>query len=184
MIYVTSDLHFFHKKILEFQAHTRPYQDVEEMHAAIISNWNGMIAPDDTTYILGDVSFGRASLTADILNQLNGKKILIIGNHDDGYLKKDGFVDCFEDLHYYLEIKHDGQKLVLSHYPIMWWNLKHYGSLHLHGHLHGNPSGVPGRCKDVGMDTNQCRPYLLDDLVEELMQLPIGKDHHGREIIP
>lgn len=184
MIYTAADLHLFHKKILQFQSHTRPFQTIDEMHVAINQNWNNKITPEDTIYLLGDISFGGATATAEILNQLNGNKILITGNHDSGYLGKSLFVDCFTEIHNYLEIQHNGYKIVMFHFPIMWWNLKHYGSLHLHGHLHGNPSMVPGRIKDVGMDTNHCTPYLLDDVIEELLQIPLTVDHHGREIMP
>lgn len=184
MIYTTSDLHFFHKKILVFAHESRPFNDIDEMHGAMINNWNNLISPDDTTYILGDVSFGGVTGTVDILNSLNGKKILIVGNHDESYLRKERFTDCFESIHQYLEIKHNGYKICLMHYPIAWHNLKHHGSMMLHGHLHGNPSYIEGRIKDVGMDCNNCTPFLLDDVVNELIKIPVHKDHHGRDVMP
>ena len=180
--FVTADIHFFHKKIFEFCKESRPYSSVDEMHEGIVDNWNTDVAEDDLTYILGDITFGKISLTVDLLRRLNGRKILIGGNHDNHSRSKAAFRDCFESIHDYLEIKHDGVKLVLCHYPIIFWNLKHHGSLHLHGHMHGNPTGIYGRIKDVGMDLNFCKPFVLDDVVHELSMIPLDRDHHGRTI--
>jgi calcineurin-like phosphoesterase family protein len=180
--YVTSDLHFFHKNILEFCHQSRPYSSVDDMHEAIVHNWNTEVQDDDLTYILGDVTFGKISLTIDLLRRLNGRKILIKGNHDKDAVRKAAFCDCFESIHDYLEIKQNGTHVVLMHFPIMLWNLKHHGAVHLHGHLHGNPSGVTGRIKDVGMDSNFCKPHLLDDVIHELLMIPLDFDHHGRTI--
>lgn len=179
MIFVTSDIHCFHKQILKFCPESRPYESVDEMHNEFRKNWNRKIAPEDTTYIIGDVTFGRIAPTVDILRGLNGNKILIAGNHDKDQLRKASFRDCFISVHDYLELKYDGHLICMMHYPIMHWNKSHYGSIMLHGHLHGNPSNVPGRIKDVGFDTNFCTPYSMDEVLEEMLAIPLPeKKHH------
>ena len=60
----------------------RPFQTTEEMDEYMILRWNETVKPSDEVYILGDFSFAGAEPTAEILRRLNGKKILIIGNHD------------------------------------------------------------------------------------------------------
>lgn len=177
-LYATSDIHFFHKSSLKFCATSRPFSDVDEMNEAIVSNHNSMVSPQDTTYILGDITFGRVGPTIDLLNQMNGNKILIIGNHDKDALRKDKFRECFESIHDYVSLKYKGHDIYMFHYPIASWNKKHYGSMHLHGHLHGNTSGIDGRIKDVGMDTNFCKPYCMDDIVDEMLKIELPPSHH------
>ena len=84
MIYLTSDLHFGHKNIIKLT--NRPFSDVHEMNETLIKNWNNTIKPQDTIYILGDLCF-KMSLEEShkIIQRLNGKKVLIRGNHDKQY---------------------------------------------------------------------------------------------------
>ena len=169
-IFVTSDLHFFHNNILKYNAISRPFNTIEEMNDVIISNWNNMITLKDKTYILGDISFGPAGKTAELLQQLNGTKILIKGNHDSSYLKNDLILNCFESIHDYYELKYNKQFICMFHFPIEMWNRKHYGGLHFHGHTHSINQELNQRRIDVGLDGNNLLPYNIDDVVEKLLQ--------------
>lgn len=87
-IFFTSDTHFGSKRTLQLSK--RPFKTVEEMDNSIINNWNNIINKDDIIYHLGD--FGNY----DIVKQLNGKIILIIGNYEEKdiqniYKRKDDF---------------------------------------------------------------------------------------------
>jgi len=83
--FFTSDLHFGHRNVINFCA--RPYKDVKEMDAAIIKQWNSQVNPEDTVYFLGDFGINkRKALDKDLVNSLNGKKYIIIGNHDAGFI--------------------------------------------------------------------------------------------------
>jgi calcineurin-like phosphoesterase family protein len=177
-IFFTSDLHFFHNKILEYCPHSRPFDSVDEMNDAIITNWNNIVSPNDKTYILGDVSFGNSTKTVEMLNSLNGEKHLIIGNHDSSYLRVDNFIKCFESVQNYLEIKYNKQFICMFHYPIDMWNRKHYGSLHLHGHLHSTNDELTERKMDVGVDSNNLIPYHLNEVIEKLTIIPYFNKHH------
>src|SRR5437762_1961140 len=75
-----SDTHFGHKNILEYEKESRPFTSIEEMHEAIIERWNSNIKPSDIVYHLGDFCFGKKHL--EIAQSLNGKKRLVMGNHD------------------------------------------------------------------------------------------------------
>ena len=69
-----------------------------------------------------------------------------------------------------LEIKLDGQLIVLCHYSMRKWNKSHYGSWHLYGHSHGNLPPL-GLSFDVGVDTNDYYPYSLDDVSNKMKTL-------------
>lgn len=75
MIYFISDTHFYHKSIIPY-CH-RPFPSVDEMNEKLIQNWNNTVSKDDKVYFLGDFCFGSANETRDILNRLNGFKVII-----------------------------------------------------------------------------------------------------------
>ena len=83
MTYFTSDQHFGHFNIIRLCG--RPFETVEEMDEALLSKWNAKVKADDTVYILGDLFF-RAAKVEPILKALNGRKHLIVGNHDHTWM--------------------------------------------------------------------------------------------------
>jgi calcineurin-like phosphoesterase family protein len=80
--WIMADHHFNHKQILDFEpsrgslSKRLGFESHEEM---IIENHNLLVAPTDIVLFLGDFSFASPS----IASKLNGRKILVIGNHDD-----------------------------------------------------------------------------------------------------
>jgi calcineurin-like phosphoesterase family protein len=113
-----------------------------------------------------------------ILNQLNGDKILIEGNHDRKLLKDPVFRRSFKEVHQYLEITWDKKPVVMFHYPIQDWNRSHHGAIHLHGHVHGGVTGLEHyRVRDVGMDATGNVVTLLDDICADAAKGAI-KGHH------
>jgi calcineurin-like phosphoesterase family protein len=86
MIFFTSDTHFFHARIIEYC--DRPFRtadgqpDVRAMNEALVANWNNLVGNDDVVYHLGDFGFGPPAKLLEARKQLNGKVILIRGNHD------------------------------------------------------------------------------------------------------
>ena len=60
----------------------RGFSSVEDMHQYMISQWNSRVRKQDEVVVLGDFSIGKAQETEEILKQLNGRKFLIVGNHD------------------------------------------------------------------------------------------------------
>lgn len=166
MDWITSDIHLNHANILKYSPDTRPYESVEEMNTSLVEQCNALIAPDDTLYILGDIIMGNVVRGLDHLEQMNGQKILIIGNHDRANLKNERFVNCFKEIHEYLMIKVDKTKVVLFHYPIFEWDAMHYGSVHLHGHTHQNLTGLEEyRVRNVGIDATGQFAVPLADIV-------------------
>lgn len=137
MIYFTSDLHFGHKNIIGYDE--RPFETIEEMDKTIIENWNKKVKPEDTVYILGDISWYNDQKTVEIYSQLNGHKRLIKGNHDRIHGK---VRDCFESIKDYDEIKVGDKTCILCHYPIHFYNHHYHGAIMLYGHVHNSQEEV------------------------------------------
>ena len=129
-IFYISDLHFGHKNIISYD--NRQFFTVAEMDQALIENWNSVVKKDDIVYVLGDVSWYNREEQKKIVKQLNGQKVLILGNHDTYGAYDDGFIAHYD----YLETNDNGRKVVLSHYPIVSYNGMYRGWYHLYGHVH------------------------------------------------
>lgn len=132
MIYFTSDLHFGHSNIIRYD--NRPFNTVTSMDLSLIENWNKTVTPLDTTYILGDISWYGEARTIEILKKLNGEKILIKGNHDKvtrGVAAQFKEVTDYKELHF-----EENVHVVLCHYPIVFFNRRHYGAYMFYGHVH------------------------------------------------
>lgn len=178
--WVTSDLHFGHKNIMNFcpLSRARFRNDLAYMNEAMVKEWNDLISPEDLVYILGDVAFLSGSDAAKIMIRLNGTKILVEGNHDRKALMDVNFRGAFKEVHKYLDINYDGTKVVMFHYPIAEWDQMHRGSVHLHGHLHGGVSGMEKyRCRDMGMDATGMIAITMEDAIKSAMTGEI-KGHH------
>jgi calcineurin-like phosphoesterase family protein len=171
-VWVTSDLHFGHKNVIKFCPATRPYKDAEEMNEAIISDWNSKVKDNDLVIIVGDFSFMNLENTLSILRRLNGKKILVIGNHDQKLMQSHTFRNEFILCKDLLSINIDSQKYIFCHYPIFEWESMQRGSMHLHGHVHGNPTEIEGRILDSGWDA-QGKIININSAKEFLLNKPI-----------
>ena len=162
--FFVSDTHFSHSNVIGYC--NRPFNDVTEMNAAMIARWNAVVTPDDTVYHLGDFAFGPYHNIQTILSQLNGKIILVKGNHDRSVsaMLRAGFADVVKSCS--LEI--DGTKLFLSHKPIA--DAPHLqeqieaADIHLCGHVHTRWK-YKGNAVNVGVDQWDFTPRTLDELL-------------------
>lgn len=133
MNYYISDTHFGHFNCIRYD--NRPFSTIEEMDAILIERWNSVVTPEDTVYILGDFSWYKEEKTLEILDKLNGHKVLIKGNHDrisPLVAKK------FDRRVEYLEIQDGNERVILCHYPIPFWNGQFRDTVHLYGHVHNS----------------------------------------------
>jgi len=131
----------------------RPFTDLDDMHSKLIKQWNSQVKKNEQVYVLGDFSFGGKAKTKAILDQLNGQKILVWGNHDRDakWMLEAGFDRVYDNI--YIELNPGKQKVFLSdfrYYPSLWKRLfskKHdlrylhkrivdNGEWLLHGHTH------------------------------------------------
>lgn len=177
--FITSDLHFGHKNIMNFCPVTRGrFRDVEHMREQMIKEWNADVSADDTVFILGDVAFLPAKEAVDIMRRLNGTKILIEGNHDVKLLKDTEFRACFAEVHKYLRHVHNGQLVCMFHFPIWEWDQMHRGSVHFYGHVHGAKTGMEKyRARDVAFDATGRVVSNFDDMIRDALKGEIRAHH-------
>lgn len=190
-IWFTGCPHFNHARIIELAK--RPFDSVEQMNETLVANWNKVVGPRDTVYLLGDICWESAHGERDAdpepwLARLNGVKTIVWGNHDDKSWIPDS--DHARECTDYLELTIDKQRFVLFHYPIEDWNGRWKGSIHLHAHDHipvfrnhlpprevtsgldlGPASRYPADLKcnrfRVGVDACNFRPVSLDEIMAE-----------------
>lgn len=173
-IFFTSDTHYGHANVIKHAK--RPFQGLDDMHAAMIARWNRVVGPNDTVYHLGDVVW-RTHLLEEIIAKLNGTKYLIWGNHDNSQTRNSSiWKAAYADL----ELKVDNHLVVLHHYGKRVWHKSHHGSLMLYGHSHGSLPG-DSQSLDVGVDCWDFTPVTLDQIKARMATLtpraPV--DHHG-----
>ncbi|KQX64667.1 metallophosphoesterase [Paenibacillus sp. Root444D2] len=128
--YFISDHHFGHSSIIDFEA--RPFADADEMSATMITNWNAVVSQEDKVFHLGDFSFLNKERTKAIVSELNGYKILILGNHDRGRSRTWWLEVGFDEVSEYPIIYKNF--FFLSHEP-MYMN-KQMPYVNVHGHIH------------------------------------------------
>ncbi|WP_165062653.1 metallophosphoesterase family protein [Adlercreutzia sp. ZJ154] len=170
-VFFTSDLHLGHRAVLDICS--RPFCDVKDMNAQLIENINRRVAVSDTLWILGNVSYRISRREAEKwLQRIKCRDIrLLRGNHDRDWTDSNIFTEVSD----YRELRLDGRRICLMHYPITQWNGMHYGSIHLHGHSHNgseyNLSNMEKRRMiwDVGVDTNDYAPVSWEDIRNALM---------------
>ena len=135
--FVISDTHFGHtnsweKFKLEDGSPLRPFTSTEEMDETMIERWNAKVKPQDTVYHLGDVVINQKSL--HLVSRLNGRKILVRGNHD--IFKDKQYTEVgFEQLH---GVRVFVDKFILSHIPLHPDCVTERFKVNVHGHLHAN----------------------------------------------
>ena len=83
-IFLIGDCHFGHRNIIKYC--NRPFASVEEMTDTLIKNWNGVVGKNDIVYVVGDFALCGKQKIIEIGQQLNGRKRLILGNHDQASL--------------------------------------------------------------------------------------------------
>lgn len=150
-VWVTSDTHFGHANIIKYAG--RPFDSVEDMNEALVENWNSVVKQGDKVYHLGDVTMNSKSL--DILSRLNGRKVLIKGNHDIQKLK-------FYTPHFYdIRGSHELAGFIMTHIPVALEQSARYPDGNIHGHLH-----------EKTMDN----PWYVNVCVEQTNYTPISFD--------
>ena len=172
--YFTSDLHFGHENIIKYC--NRPFANAAEMDAALISNWNKTVDKDDEVYILGDVFFCKADRAHKILDQLNGRLVLLLGNHDETIANQPSLKKRFRilpELHFE---RYDDRHIHMCHYPMLSWNISFHGSYMLHGHVHNSRAvDNENRRYDVGVDANGYLPVEWAHIKSTLDRIPTPK---------
>lgn len=187
-VFFTSDWHIGHENVIKFD--NRPFKDLAHMHRQLIINFNKQVPKDGLTYFLGDIGVGSSGELSSTLSQLNGTKILIVGNHDKPY--QSNYNAGFDVVLNSATIKIGNQLVTMSHCPLMgvpredmseyphkgvnWhgeyknkeFSVENNGQFHLHGHIHSSENGksvkIQGRQFDVGLPANKYRPVHISEI--------------------
>lgn len=138
--WITSDTHFGHENIIKYCS--RPYRNAAQMDEDLIRRWNNRVKPGELVYHLGDVGMTKGDdYLPKILTRLNGRKILILGNHDKSAkrMMEFGFDFACEAL----VVMCCQRRLLLNHRPLMarpCWVGDPAQSVDyvLHGHIHNS----------------------------------------------
>lgn len=134
--WIVSDTHFGHHNIYKFVNLTtgeslRPWADDADQGDEIMrETWNSRVGPNDKVYHLGDVAIPRRGLAS--MAGLNGRKILVRGNHD--IFKLNDYAEYFDDV----RGTHKLDRFILTHYPIHHLNIPEWCKGIVHGHTHSN----------------------------------------------
>lgn len=140
-IWHISDHHLGHANILKFagpdgQPARGKFADLEHMHAVLVERHNACVAPNDKVYFHGDVAW-KAETLERVLPTMNGKKRLILGNHDT--LDMSLYRKHFQKVVAWRQFVHDDCTLVCTHFPLHEASFEgRYPRtcLNVHGHIH------------------------------------------------
>lgn len=176
----TSDTHFLHEALLQHYEDRGRFANAVEMTEWMIEAWNKLIKPKDIVFHIGDFGAWDTDATVKVARRLNGKLHLVPGNHDRKLIQHRGFIERCSMIYPYsmAEISVEGQKIHLCHFPIWEWMQIHRGWWHIHGHVHGKPTGIPGKILDVGVDGHGLVPYHFDEVRAHMESRPV-RFHHG-----
>ena len=159
MNWFTSDLHINHDNIIKYC--NRPFSSRDEMNEEIVKRWNERVKPADTIYVVGDVFLGSPENATPIIKRLNGKKILVLGNHDRS---PKTMVNCgFDEVWQRKNIRlMNDRRALLCHKPLPQSTLQHV-ELQVHGHRHEGPI-VSGKRVNVCVDLWDFKPISEEEL--------------------
>lgn len=130
--WMIADQHFEHTNIIKYT--NRPFDNVKQMNEVLVNNWNKKVRQEDVVYVLGDFALSDKEGISQIGRQLNGKKTLIMGNHD----RKNPQV--YYDAGFRFVSKYPvllEEKFLLSHHP-MFEVIKGSELINIYGHVHNN----------------------------------------------
>ncbi|MDO5560241.1 MAG: metallophosphoesterase [Oscillospiraceae bacterium] len=165
-VFFIADTHFGHEAIIHYE--NRPFQNVEEMDRIMIQNFNSVVSADDTVFILGDFSCYDMEKNIQIVESLNGRKILVMGNHDtetDRYYFECGFESVSR-----FPVIYEGF-WILSHEP-MYLNVN-MPYANIYGHVHSNPvyADFSKQSYCVSAERINYTPIEFDEIINKISTL-------------
>ena len=160
-IFFIADTHFGEDEVFRMSRENYRFRTCEIKDRIMTENWNRVVQPEDTVYILGD--FGNPKFA----KELNGTKILIKGNHDT--YSEEEYLTYFKRT-YDMTVLYENFFL-LSHEPLFipdW----HSPYVNLFGHTHNNPiyRTVSARSYCVCACRQNYTPILYKDILEAIKE--------------
>ena len=196
MRWFTADLHLGHANIIRYC--NRPFADVEEMNEELVRRWNARVTPNDEVWVLGDFALGRIAESFACGRRLNGRKSLVVGNHDrmfgarraaeyrrwvERYQQEAGFDDVVDNV----STRIGEIPVRLSHFPyegdshdrdrFVHARPRDDGGWLVHGHVHEKWK-VNGRQVNVGVDVWNFAPVAEHELALIMRPGRTGRARH------
>jgi calcineurin-like phosphoesterase family protein len=174
-VWLISDTHFGHANIIKYT--NRPFKDVEEMNENLIVCWNSLVKKDDIVYHLGDFAMGGAEKIESLTARLNGRKMLILGNHDSNaatWYMKHGFEWAtrfpiiFEKF------------FILSHEPLFMEANSPY--VNAHGHIHQHKYADTEHYYNCSVEHHAYKPVAFEDILESLKPNAFKERHQDLQM--
>lgn len=188
--FVIADTHFGHRNIILHCNRERwiynnpnynpnkPYHiknnnpnavDVKKHDEELIEFWNKTVGKKDIITIVGDFAFRNHNY---YIKTLNGKKRLVIGNHDKMSLEKYNLFDKVYD--FGCRRKVQKQDVTFCHYSLCTWANSCHGAWCLYGHSHGRLMEWENQLTfDVGVDVWGYTPIPWE-VIKAKMKLKTG----------
>jgi calcineurin-like phosphoesterase family protein len=168
-IYMIADTHFGHFNIIEYE--NRPFLTAEEMDEYMIEQWNETVEPHDTVLHLGDFFLTNTKRQIEIMKRLNGKIILIRGNHDGQsrtkLVERLGFKAVYDSF----TLMIDDFTFILTHRPMELsiedeFYFDSHNIINIHGHTHGIKEEKSKFHKCVSAENFLLKPVKLKRLIK------------------
>jgi len=164
--FIIADTHFGHANIIDYE--NRPFNNVEEMDNRLIELWNSIVGKSDHVYVLGDFTLSRKiDVIKNLVNQLHGRKVLIMGNHDTR--KPRDYVECgFESATRKPMMVEPG--VILMHEPLHDPSLIAPDYFYFFGHVHTKKTLMDEypNCMCVSIERIEYKPVDLDECIRKL----------------
>ena len=182
-VFFTSDMHFGHFNIIELverkNDEDKLFESAEEMNEYLINAWNEIIPEDAIVIDLGDFMFKLPMSDArGIIKRLNFKEIHFVkGNHGRNYYKefenigRKVIVHDKDIVHVIVdddEFEDNRCEFQVCHYPLVEWDRKFKGAMHLYGHTHHDHPNEAVGSLHIGIDTNKLRPLAYQEILTKI----------------
>ena len=170
-IWITSDLHLGHRNILSFERNNLNdngfyFNTIEEYNDMVIRRINSSVDEQDILYILGDFGFGTTEEITKWVSQINGYKVLILGNHDHFSVKQAlemGFNEAYQGPYF---LKEGKGMILMAHEPPIEAKENPYIAYCFYGHLHDMVVTYPNYI-NVNVDINHYKPINLSKYIQK-----------------
>ena len=140
-IFLIGDCHFGHRNIIKYC--NRPFANAEEMTEGLIKNWNSVVGKNDIVYVVGGFALCGKQKIIEIGKQLNGRKRLILGNHDQAS------VDTYREAGFEFVYNHSivlDDFYIVSHIPMVGIS-ENTPFANIFAHVHDDPTYKDYSCR-------------------------------------
>lgn len=164
--FVVADTHFGHENIIKYE--NRPYSNSHDMDKDIIRLWNSVVSRDDIVYVLGDFTLSRRKeVIKNLVDRLNGRKVLIMGNHDTR--KPKDYIECGFEVAIRKPVMAE-PGVILMHEPFENGSLITSNYIYIFGHVHSNHTLMDDypNCMCVSLERINYTPIDLDECIRKL----------------